>query len=159
MGLDLARATLAAFGLSAETQQALNAPLHRARAVAEGAVEYLGTTDDVRPFITGASAVVLPSYREGLPRSLLEAAAMSRPLVATDVPGCRQVVDDGVNGFLCSVRDAASLAEAMQRLAALPGPRQAQMGEAARRKVQEQFSEERVVEAYLEAVARLDTGR
>ena len=127
--------------------------------VAEGVVEYLGTTDDVRPFITGASVVVLPSYREGLPRSLLEAAAMSRPLVATDVPGCRQLVDDGVNGFLCSVRDAASLAEAMQRLAALPGPRQAQMGEAARRKVQEQFSEERVVEAYLEALARLDTGR
>ena len=79
--------------------------------VGEGVVEHLGTTDDVRPFIAGATAVVLPSYREGLPRSLLEAAAMERPLIASDVPGCRDVVDDGVNGFLCSARDAVSLAD------------------------------------------------
>ena len=69
--------------------------------VAQGLVEYLGETDDVRPYMAAASAVVLPSYREGLPRSLLEAAAMARPLIATDVPGCREVVEDGVNGYLC----------------------------------------------------------
>ena len=71
------------------------------------------------PSLQPATAVVLPSYREGLPRSLLEAAAMARPLIATDVPGCRDVVEDGVNGYLCAVRDPASLAEAMRTVARL----------------------------------------
>lgn len=124
--------------------------------VAEGAIEYLGTTDDVRPFIAAASAVVLPSYREGLPRSLLEAAAMTRPLIATDAPGCREVIDDEVDGYLCSVRDSRSLAAAMQRLASLPLGERVAMGEAARRKVQERFSERFVVEAYLDVLARLN---
>ena len=102
--------------------------------IAEDTVEYLGVTDDVRPFIAEASAfVVLPSYREGLPRSLLEAGAMARPLIATDVPGCRAVVEDGHNGYLCAVRDPASLADAMLRLANLPAERRQAMGEAARR--------------------------
>jgi glycosyltransferase involved in cell wall biosynthesis len=120
--------------------------------VAEGVVEYLGTTDDVRPFIAGSSAVVLPSYREGLPRSLLEAAAMARPLIATDAPGCRDVVEDGVNGYLCAVRDSGSLADAMLRFADLPLKRRLAMGESARRKVQERFNEERVVDTYLEVL-------
>ena len=72
--------------------------------IAQGLVDYLGETNDVRPYVAAASAVVLPSYREGLPRTLLEAAAMARPLIATDVPGCREVVEDGVNGFLCRVQ-------------------------------------------------------
>jgi glycosyltransferase involved in cell wall biosynthesis len=127
--------------------------------VAEGAVEYLGTTDDVRPHIAAASAVVLPSYREGMPRSLLEAAAMARPLIAADVPGCRDVVEDGVNGYLCAVRESTSLAFAMQRLAEMPYPKQIAMGEAARRKVQERFNEEFVVQAYLDVLAALDAAK
>jgi glycosyltransferase involved in cell wall biosynthesis len=127
--------------------------------VAEGVVEHLGTTDDVRPFIAAASAVVLPSYREGLPRSLLEAAAMGRPLVASDVPGCRDVVDDEINGYLCTVRDVASLTSAMRRLAQLPPAQQLAMGQAGRRKVQERFSEAFVVSAYLEVLAGLDGAR
>jgi glycosyltransferase involved in cell wall biosynthesis len=127
--------------------------------VAEGAVEYLGTTDDVRPYIAAASAVVLPSYREGMPRSLLEAAAVGRPLVAADVPGCRDVVEDGVNGYLCTVRDPSSLASAMQRLAELPLPERLVMGQAARRKVQERFNEEFVVQAYLDVLAALDAAK
>jgi glycosyltransferase involved in cell wall biosynthesis len=123
----------------------------------EGAVKNLGTTDDVRPFIAAASAVVLPSYREGMPRSLLEAAAMARPLIAADVPGCRQVVDNGVNGYLCTVRDGHSLAAAMRAFADLPREKRLAMGEAARRKVQEQFSEERVIGAYLEVLAGLES--
>ena len=123
---------------------------------AEGVVEHLGTADDVRPFIAAATAVVLPSYREGLPRSLLEAAAMARPLIAADVPGCRDVVDDGVNGYLCSVRDSASLAAAMRRLADLPLGQRLAMGEAARRKVQERFNEDFVVSAYLDVLAGLN---
>jgi glycosyltransferase involved in cell wall biosynthesis len=124
--------------------------------VAEGVVEQLGTTDDVCPFIAAASAVVLPSYREGLPRSLLEAAAMARPLIASDVPGCRDVVEDGVNGYLCAVRSSASLAEAMRRLANLPPAQRLAMGEAARRRVQERFGEGLVIQAYLDVLASLD---
>ena len=123
--------------------------------VEEGVVEHLGTTDDVRPFIAAATAVVLPSYREGLPRSLLEAGAVGRPLIASDVPGCRDVVEDGLNGYLCAVRDAASLASAMRRLAELPADERRAMGEAARRKVQERFSEELVVRAYLELLSHI----
>ena len=124
--------------------------------VGDGTIEYLGTTDDVRPFIASATAVVLPSYREGLPRSLLEAAAMSRPLVATDVPGCRDIVDNHVNGLLCQVRSADSLAEAMRELAEMPEEQRRAMGEAGRRKVQAQYSEEFVVQAYLDVLAQLD---
>lgn len=124
--------------------------------VAEGIVEYLGTTDDVRPFIAASSTVVLPSYREGLPRSLLEAAAMGRPLIATDAPGCRDVVDDGVNGYLCAAADGASLADAMRRFVNLSYEQRLAMGESARRKVQERFSEELVVATYLEVLAGLN---
>lgn len=124
--------------------------------VAEGMVEQLGTTDDVRPFIAAVTAVVLPSYREGLPRSLLEAAAMARPLIASDVPGCRDVVEDGVNGYLCEVRNHGSLAAAMRRLLQLPRPEQIAMGEAGRKRVQERFSETFVVRAYLDVLAGLD---
>lgn len=124
--------------------------------VSEGLVEHLGTTDDVRPFIAAATAVVLPSYREGMPRSLLEAAAMGRPLIAADVPGSRDVVEDGVNGFLCTVRNSASLAGAMDRLVRLPAAQRIAMGEASRRKVQERFSEKLVVRAYLDVLAELD---
>jgi len=124
--------------------------------VRDGVIEHLGTTDDVRPSIAAASAVVLPSYREGLPRSLLEAGAMARPLIATDVPGCRDVVEDGVNGYLCRARDARSLAQAMRRFADLPPAERLAMGDAGRRKVQERFSEEFVVRAYLDVLAGLD---
>jgi glycosyltransferase involved in cell wall biosynthesis len=123
--------------------------------VAEGVVEYLGETDDVRPYVAAASAVVLPSYREGLPRTLLEAAAMARPLVATDVPGCREVVEDGVNGFLCQAMDSASLANAMKKLAEFSPSQRMVMGEAGRRKVQDKFSETVVIRAYLDALDTL----
>lgn len=125
------------------------------RWVAEGIIEYLGTTNDVRPYIAAATAVVLPSYREGLPRSLLEGAAMGRPLIATDVPGCRQVIEDGVNGYLCAVGDHRSLALAMARLARLTPDQRSAMGQAARNKVQEQFNEQYVIQAYLDVLAGL----
>jgi glycosyltransferase involved in cell wall biosynthesis len=124
-----------------------------------GAVQHLGTTDDVRPYIAEATAIVLPSYREGLPRSLLEGAAMARPLIASDVAGCRDVVEDGVNGFLCAVRDPASLAAAMRHLAQLPPARRLAMGEAGRRKVEERFSEAYVVRTYLDALEELHAAK
>ncbi len=121
----------------------------------EGVVDYLGETNDVRPFIEQATAIVLPSYREGLPRSLLEAGAMARPLVATDVPGCREVVIDGETGFLCRARDSGSLAEAVKKLADLPIEARKAMGEAARRHVEKKFSETVVISAYLAELGKI----
>lgn len=127
--------------------------------VRDGVIEYLGAADDVRPFIAKATAVVLPSYREGLPRSLLEAGAMGRPLIATDVPGCRDVVHDGVNGFLCAVRDPASLEQCMRRFAALTVEERAAMGSQSRRKIETKFNEEVVIGAYLGALGKLREAR
>jgi glycosyltransferase involved in cell wall biosynthesis len=127
--------------------------------IGDGLIEYLGETDDVRPYVESATAVVLPSYREGLPRSLLEAAAMARPLIATDVPGCREVVSDGVNGFLCDVRDPRSLADAIMRLAQLSAGKRVTFGEASRRLVEQRFSEDVVIEAYIAALGEVGAAR
>ena len=121
--------------------------------VAEGIVDYLGAAEDVRPYIADADCIVLPSYREGTSRVLLEAAAMARPIVATDVPGCREVVDPGRTGLLCIPRDAASLAQAMRKIAALDDAARAMMGSAGREKVLREFDEKLVVDRYLDRIA------
>jgi glycosyltransferase involved in cell wall biosynthesis len=123
--------------------------------VAEGVIDYLGTTNDVRPAIADASCVVLPSYREGAPRTLIEAAAMARPVITTDVPGCRAVVDRDVSGFLCEVRSAESLATAIERFLALSPDQQQVMGEAGRAKMEREYDQAIVVQAYREAIASL----
>jgi glycosyltransferase involved in cell wall biosynthesis len=123
--------------------------------VAEGVVEYLGTADDVRPYLAAADCVVLPSYREGTPRTLLEAAAMAKPLIATDVPGCREVVDDGRNGYLCPARDADGLAGCMIRMLNGDPSVSSQMGREGRRKMEENFDERIVIRRYLKALAEL----
>ena len=83
--------------------------------VEEDVIEYLGETNDVRPFIADTSVNVLPSsYREGTPRSVLEAMSMGRPIITTDAPGCRETVVEGVNGFLVPVKDSAALVYAME---------------------------------------------
>ena len=126
---------------------------------AEGVVEYLGTTADVRPAIAAASCVVLPSYREGAPRTLIEAAAMARPLIATDVPGCRAVVDRDVSGFLCDARDAESLASAMERFLSLAYEAQQAMGAAGRAKMEREYDQALVVDAYRAALDIIASGR
>lgn len=123
-----------------------------------GTVEYLGQAGDVRPHIAASTAVVLPSYREGLPRSLLEAAAMGRPLIATDVPGNRRIVEHGVNGLLCAARDHGALAEAMQTVGLMDPAKREAMGRAGREMVERSFGEGRVIDAYLEAIAQLHPG-
>ena len=115
-------------------------------------LELLGPTDDVRPYIRRADCVVLPSYREGTPRSLLEAAAMGKPLIATDVPGCRQVVQDGQNGYLCQAKDPHDLARAMRQLMQLPPEKRQAMGKASRKLAEDVFDENRVVQHYLDAL-------
>jgi glycosyltransferase involved in cell wall biosynthesis len=119
----------------------------------EGVVRYLGACDDVRPEITNTDCVVLPSYREGLPRSLLEAAAMARPIIATDVAGCRDAVNDQVTGYLCKPRDARDLAEKMARMLQLPPEERSRMGDKGREKVEREFDERLVIAKYLDAIA------
>ena len=122
---------------------------------ADGTVELLGQVEDVRPYIAEADCVVLPSYREGLPRALLEAAAMATPVIASDVPGCRHAVDDGETGLLCEARSAHSLAEAMTAFAAMPARERAAMGARAREKAQREFSEAVVVDFYLDSLRNI----
>ncbi|RDU96053.1 glycosyltransferase family 4 protein [Trinickia dinghuensis] len=121
----------------------------------EGLVEYLGEAHDVRPFIAQADCVVLPSYREGVPRTLMEASAMGRPIVATDVPGCREVVDDGVTGLLCEVKNAQSLAAKLERILNMDEPARREMGLRGRDKVAAEFDEALVIERYRQTLHAL----
>lgn len=124
--------------------------------VASGKVEYVGPLVDVRPALAAAHCVVLPSYRrEGVPRSLLEAAAMGRPVIAADAPGCRDALLPGKSGFLCQVRNVESLAECMRRMLDLSPPALAAMGSAGRQYMEQEFSEEIVLHAYLDQCRRL----
>ncbi|UOR05161.1 glycosyltransferase family 4 protein [Hymenobacter aerilatus] len=120
-----------------------------------GNIEYLGTSDDVASLIHQADCVVLPSYREGTPKTLLEAAAMGKPIVTTDVPGCRETVVHGHNGLLCQVRDAADLAEKMLQVQKLSDPDLAQMGRASRQLAEQKFDEQLVLDKYLRIVEEL----
>lgn len=116
---------------------------------AEGLLTYLGPTDDVRPFVSDADCVVLPSYREGVPRTLLEAAAMGRPVITTDAPGCRDTVVDGETGWLCRPRDAADLAEKLLAFIETNPNQRAAMGQKGRARIETEFDERFVVDAYL----------
>lgn len=119
----------------------------------EGLITYLGETTDVRPAIAAADCVVLPSYREGAPRVLIEAAAMGRPLVASDVPGCRDVVQDAQTGLLCAVRDGAALADAMARIIEMGPQARAQMGRAGRAYMAATYDQQKVVDLYVAQLA------
>lgn len=122
--------------------------------VAEGIVEYLGTSDDIRPIVARADCVVLPSYyREGVPRTLLEAAAMARPLLTTDAIGCRDTVEDGVTGYLCRPRDPAGLGECMTAMVEQGYEARLAMGRSGRAKMEREFDERQVIDRYLALLA------
>ena len=127
--------------------------------VAESLVNYLGVSDDVRTQLATADCVVLPSYREGTPRTLLEAAAMARPIITTDAVGCREVVDDGVNGYLCKVRSAADLAEKMEQMLTLSPEQRSEMGQRGRAKMESEFDEQIVIRKYLAAITEIRVQR
>ena len=118
---------------------------------AEGAIEYLGEAADVRPHLRASSVYVLPSYREGMPRTVLEAMATGRAIVTTDTPGCRETVVEGDNGFLVPPRDAGALAEAMRRFIAQPELAVA-MGKRSRRIAEQRFDVHRINAVMLEAM-------
>ncbi|KAA0218537.1 MAG: glycosyltransferase family 1 protein [Lautropia sp.] len=110
----------------------------------EGSVEWWGHREDMPAVYAQAHLVCLPSYREGLPKSLLEAAACGLPIVAADVTGCREVVRDGYNGLLVPPRDAAALSAALLRLIAEPNTRKL-MGARGRQRARQEFAQERIV--------------
>ncbi|MGL4370635.1 MAG: glycosyltransferase family 4 protein [Spirochaetota bacterium] len=119
----------------------------------EGLIRYLGTASDVRDHLAQCDCLVLPSrYREGVPRTLLEAAAMEKPLIATDIPGCRDVAADGVNGFLCRAGDAQDLERAMRRMISLDPEARAVMGRASRARVCDLFDVKIIARIYGETV-------
>jgi len=122
----------------------------------EGVVRYLGVSDDVRVHLVDADCVVLPSYyREGVPRSLLEAAAMGCAVIASDSTGCRETVDGGVTGLLCRPRDVVDLVEKMEQMLAMTREARATMGRRGREKVEREFDERIVIERYLGAIREL----
>jgi glycosyltransferase involved in cell wall biosynthesis len=118
----------------------------------EGVVTYAAETRDVRPFLQACTVFVLPSYREGTPRSVLEAMATGRATVTTDAPGCRETVDDGDNGFLVPVADPGALADAMNRFVADPGLA-VRMGARGRALVAERFEVSSVVDTMIRTMA------
>jgi glycosyltransferase involved in cell wall biosynthesis len=123
--------------------------------VGQGVV-YLGVSDDVRAEIAVADCIVLPSYYpEGTPRTLLEAAAMGRPIITTDAVGCRDVVDDGINGYLCKTRDAPDLAAKMERMLLLSSDQRTAMGMRGRAKMEAEFDEKIVINKYLKALIEI----
>lgn len=118
----------------------------------EGLINYCGETEDVRPFISDSSVYVLPSYyREGIPRSVLEAMAMGRPIITTDAPGCRETVVEGKNGFLVPIKDAKALAAAMERFISDP-EMIGKFGEASRNYAVEKFDVNKVNEKIMTAM-------
>jgi glycosyltransferase involved in cell wall biosynthesis len=119
--------------------------------VRSGAIEYLGEVPDVRPRLESADVVVLPSYREGIPNALLEGMALGRPVITTDVPGCRETVVDQVTGLLVPVRDSGALAQAMRYMIANPD-RRAEMGREGRRLAEQRFDVKIVNAIILNAV-------
>lgn len=116
---------------------------------ATGAISYLGATADVKPYIQNSTCIVLPTYREGIPFSLLEGAVMGRPLIATDVTGCKDVVEDGVNGFLCLPKNVDSLLDAMEKIILMSPERRVEMGQQGRQKVEQEFNVSLVIDQYL----------
>ena len=118
----------------------------------EGIVKFYGFHQDPRPFYTKADCVVLPSYHEGMSNVLLEAGAMGRPVITSNIPGCREAVDKGKNGYLVKPRDRESLYQAMKKFMTLDLGKRALMGRAGREKMKKEFRKEIVVQETLEAL-------
>ncbi|MFA0560641.1 glycosyltransferase [Vibrio breoganii] len=124
--------------------------------VEEGIINYLGVSDNVEQEIAKVDCMVLPSYyREGVPKSLLEAGAMGKPIVTTDNVGCRETVDDGVNGYLCEPRSSESLTKKLDLIINMTHEQRLDMGKKSRLKIQNEFDEKIVIQKYIDAVQLL----
>lgn len=121
--------------------------------VKEGIINYLGTTSDVRPYLAKVHCTILPSYHEGMSNVNLESAANGRPVITTDVPGCRETVCNGITGFLVKPRDVQDLIRGVESFINLPYEQKKIMGIEARKKVEREFDRIFVVKAYLKAIS------
>ncbi len=121
--------------------------------VDEGIINYLGVSDCVEEDISKVDCMVLPSfYREGVPKSLLEAGAMGKPIVTTNNVGCRETVDSGVNGYLCEPHSTSSLVEKLELMISHTHEERLSMGKKSRNKVEQEFDEKIVINKYIEAI-------
>lgn len=118
-------------------------------------IEFLDWADDIRPAINAAYCVVLPSYREGLPKSLIEAGSMGRPVITTNVPGCREVVVNGENGLLCRARSVDDLVSKIEQMLDFGVLDWEKMAESGRRRVEIMFDERVIIKKYLELLAEI----
>ncbi len=121
----------------------------------ENIISYAGETTDVRPFIERSDCLIFPSfYREGVSRILLEAAAMAKPIITTDNVGCREVVDDGLSGYLVEPKNTQDLIQKIEQFIQLPDTEKQQMGQRGRSKVQQLFDEKKVIEYYVSTLQK-----
>lgn len=120
--------------------------------IIEGIIDYQGEKKDVRKFIAEADCIVLPSYREGTSNILLEAASMAKPIITTNTTGCKEIVEDGVTGYLCKVKDTWDLAQKMEMMILLTEENRKNMGQKARQKIIKEFDKQIVLNAYLKAI-------
>ena len=121
----------------------------------EGLIEFIPFQDDIRSVLSDSNLVVLPSYREGTPKTLIEAASMAKPLIATDVPGCREVVNHEVNGFLCKARNPVSLAAEIKRYIELDDSSKIEMGKKSRELAEEKFDIIKVNNCYINEINKI----
>ncbi|MEC8218025.1 MAG: glycosyltransferase family 4 protein [Pseudomonadota bacterium] len=137
--------------LNVENRSAINQSQIK-KWVYEGFVNYLGETNDIINLINKSSCIVLPSYREGTSRVLLEAASLCRPIIASDVPGCREVIENGYNGYLFEVRNPNELSSKIFKMISLSHDERKQMGLNGRKKMEREFDQNFVTNEYLEAI-------
>ena len=123
--------------------------------IEDGVINHLGETSDVRPFIGAVECTIMPSYHEGMSNVNLESAANGRPVITTNVPGCRETVDDGQTGYLVEAKNVKSLSAAVEHFINLPYQQKVLMGQNARKKVEKEFDREIVVTAYMDEISKI----
>lgn len=124
--------------------------------VKKGYVTYYEEASDVRPYMSKVHCTIMPSYHEGMSNVNLESAANGRPVITTNVPGCKETVDDGITGFLIESKNSKSLIDAIERFMNLPYSQKVLMGQEARKKVEKEFDRQIVVREYLNALTQID---
>ena len=120
-----------------------------------GIIQFIGYQKIIHPYYKKAAAAVMPSYHEGMSNVLLEAAAMGRPVLATNIPGCKEAVEDNITGLLFKSRSAQALEEAIEYFLAMPVKQRKTMGQAARVKMEQEFDRRIVVESYIEEINKV----
>ena len=117
-----------------------------------GIITYYGPSDQVREMMRECDVVVLPSYREGLPRVMLEALSMAKPIITTDAPGCRETIIHGENGYMVPIRDWMALKTSMEKMLAHSNIELVEMGKKGRQMALEEFDEQAIIQRYFEII-------